>query len=97
MDALCRKQGEKYVGSGIFEEKSIAKIYVQNRYVFRGIPVGLWNLLKKLWSLICAFAMRVADVFKEVYRAAKYGDWKTRMSFVVMGFGHLARGSICAG
>lgn len=73
------------------KKNPLQKFMYRTGMFFRGIPVGLWNLLKKLWSLICAFAMRVADVFKEVYRAAKYGNWKTRMSFVVMGFGHLAR------
>ena len=57
------------------KKNPLQKFMYRTGMFFRGIPVGLWNLLKKLWSLICAFAMRVADVFKEVYRAAKYGNW----------------------
>ncbi len=35
--------------------------------------------------------------FSVISNAAKYGDWKTRTSFVVMGFSHLARKQIMRG
>lgn len=47
---------------------------------FRAIP-------KKLYKLWLAFA----GIFLNIGRAAKEGDWKTRTSFAVMGFGLLAR------
>ncbi|MCI8458213.1 MAG: sugar ABC transporter permease [Clostridia bacterium] len=47
---------------------------------FKAIP----KQLKKLW-------LAFAGIFINIGRAAKYGDWKTRMSFGVMGFGLIAR------
>ena len=65
-------------------------LYRAERF-FRNIPSGFVSFFKKLWSVICGFGMKIAAAFQEVYRAAKDGDWKTRTSFVVMGFGHFAR------
>ncbi|MDE7329809.1 MAG: sugar ABC transporter permease [Clostridia bacterium] len=47
---------------------------------FKAIP-------KKLYKLWLAFA----GIFLNIGRAAKDGDWKTRLSFGVMGFGLIAR------
>ena len=53
---------------------------------FKAIP-------KKLYKLWLAFA----GIFVNIGKAAKDGDWKTRTSFLFMGFGLLARKQILRG
>lgn len=64
---------------------------------FKGIPAGLKGFFVGIWLKICGLGKSIANAGKEVYDAAKNGDWKTRMSFAVMGFGQLARGQILRG
>lgn len=58
---------------------------------FKGLPSGTASFFKaipkKLYKLWLAFA----GIFLTVGKAAKDGDWKTRASFGIMGFGLLAR------
>ena len=59
---------------------------------FKGIPllflnffkVGIPNAFKKL-------GLKFKNVGLNIYNAARYGDWKTRTSFVIFGFSQLAR------
>ena len=62
-----------------------------------GIPTGLLNLLKKIWGGILKFFTAIKDEFVDIGRTFKNGDWKTRISFVVMGFGNIARGQVLRG
>ena len=66
------------------------------------------NFFKRLPALLLAFFVaipkKIVSVFKgigsifyTIYRAAKEGDWKTRLSFVVMGFGQLTRKQVLRG
>ena len=65
---------------------------------FRKLPAALAHfftvlipaLARRFW---CAFT----GIFKTIARSAKEGDWKTRLSFIVMGFGHLANKQILRG
>ena len=64
---------------------------------FKRLPSLLLSLLlfipKKIWAGI----KKVGSVFKTIGHAAKDGDYKTRLSFTVMGFGQLARKQILRG
>lgn len=73
------------------KKNPIQKFFYRLGNFFKGFPNAFVNFFRTIRRGICAFAMRIVSAFQEVYRAAKYGDWKTRMSFVVMGFGHIAR------
>jgi len=55
-----------------------------------GLFVALWNLIKKTGSAIGREA-------KDIIFTFIHGDWKTKISFFVMGFGNLARGQILRG
>ena len=67
-------------------------------YFFRSLPQNLKHfftvtivaLFLKLWLKIKGSAMSIVD-------AARYGDWKTRTGFCVMGFSQLARKQIMRG
>ncbi|MBE6619787.1 MAG: sugar ABC transporter permease [Ruminococcaceae bacterium] len=62
-----------------------------------GIPSGIWNGIKKIGNAFVKFGKRIAFEFKDIYLTFKNGDWKTRTSFFIMGFGSLARGQIMRG
>lgn len=55
-----------------------------------GLFVALWSLIKKVGGIIAAEA-------KDIWTTFVHGDWKTKVSFLVMGFGNLARGQILRG
>lgn len=62
-----------------------------------GIPGGIWGVIKnaglKVWEFVKAIAADIADIGTTFIQ----GDWKTKVSYVVMGFGSIARGQILRG
>lgn len=64
---------------------------------FIGIPHWFVNLFKKIGSAFKDFGIKVKDNFVDIYKTFKEGDYKTRLSFVIMGFGSIARGQILRG
>ena len=62
-----------------------------------GILPGIWNFIKKIGFAIVNFGKTVAAEFVDIYTTFREGDWKTRVSFLVMGFGSIARGQILRG
>ena len=61
------------------------------------IPVGIGHFFAKLWNGIIAGVKAVGREIADICSTFAHGDWKTRTSFVVMGFGNLARGQILRG
>lgn len=59
---------------------------------FCGIPVWFKNLGLKIWSKLKQFGLFVANDTVDLVNTFKNGDWKTRVSFLVMGFGSALRG-----
>ncbi|MBQ8160858.1 MAG: sugar ABC transporter permease [Clostridia bacterium] len=49
---------------------------------------GIKKLFLGLWAVLVGLGHEIADVFSTFV----HGDWKTRLSFLVMGFGNAARG-----
>lgn len=64
---------------------------------FLGIPMWFAHLGIKIWTYIKKFGIAVKDSFVDIYETFKNGDYKTRISFFIMGFGSLARGQILRG
>ena len=58
---------------------------------FVGIPGWFVNLGKKIGLFFKNFGIKVKDNFVDIYKTFKEGDYKTRLSFVIMGFGSFAR------
>ncbi|MBR2718906.1 MAG: sugar ABC transporter permease [Clostridia bacterium] len=55
-----------------------------------GLFVALWNLILKGYNIVKNEAVDIWTTFVQ-------GDWKTKVSFLVMGFGNIARGQILRG
>ena len=62
-----------------------------------GIPGGIWNGIKKIGMAFAKFGRAIANEFADIFLTFKNGDWKTRVSYLVMGFGSIARGQILRG
>lgn len=64
---------------------------------FLGIPQWFVNVGKAIGNFFKNFGIKVKDNFVDIYKTFKEGDYKTRLSFVVMGFGSFARGQYLRG
>lgn len=64
---------------------------------FKNIPIALLAFLKAIPRSIGKFFKGIGGIFTTLGHAAKEGDWKTRTSFVVMGFGQLTRKQVLRG
>ena len=64
---------------------------------FTGIPKGIANLFVKLWELPKKGGAAIGREAADIVGTFVNGDWKTKLSYLVMGFGCLARGQILRG
>ena len=74
-----------------------------NRRWYEKIGLTIWDYIKNvglmLWSVIKAIPFKIWDLLKSIGRGFqglwyrfKKGDWRTRMSYLIMGFGNFSRG-----
>lgn len=63
----------------------------------KAVPKWFLNLFVLAGKYIKKFFTYIKDEFVDVFTTFTTGDWKTKMSFFVMGFGSLARGQIVKG
>ncbi len=61
------------------------------------IPLGIWSGIQAAGKAIAGFFVRIKDEIVEIFTTFIYGDWKTKVSYLVMGFGSIARGQILRG
>lgn len=66
-------------------------------HFFKAIPSAIKNFFVKLWQTIVGAATAVIDEFKDIALTFVHGDWKTKVSYLVMGFGNIARGQVLRG
>lgn len=59
---------------------------------FTGIPGGFVRKCKKAGRAVAAFGRAVAENVKDIWTTFRRGSWKTRVSYLVMGFGNLMSG-----
>ncbi|MBR2660207.1 MAG: sugar ABC transporter permease [Clostridia bacterium] len=71
-------------------------LYKLGRF-FSSIPKGVAQLFIKLWGLIKNVFLAIGREAKDIVSTFIHGDWKTKVSYLVMGFGCLARGQILRG
>ncbi len=71
-------------------------LYKLGRF-FASIPKAIAGLFVKLWGLIKGCGLAIGREAKDIVTTFIHGDWKTKVSYLVMGFGCLARGQILRG
>ena len=64
---------------------------------FAAIPRKLWGLVLAIGRFFKNIGTGIARECTDVFLTFKNGDWKTRLSFLVMGFGSIARGQVLRG
>lgn len=57
---------------------------------FKGLGIKIWHFLKSIGIGIYCF-------FRDLIMTFVEGDWKTKLSYLVMGFGSIARGQVLRG
>lgn len=81
----------KYSDLEYLKLSKIHKILYKIACFFIGIPAWFVNLGKTIGKKFKNFGIKVKDNFVDIYKTFKEGDYKTRVSFVIMGFGSFAR------
>ena len=64
---------------------------------FAAVPSKLLGLIFAIGRFFRAFGFGIANIFRTIVLTWKYGDYKTRVSYFVMGFGNIARGQVLRG
>ena len=86
-----------------YNDLEFLKLSKWDRFVYTlvcticSIPGGIWNLIKKIWSVIVSFFVGVKNELVDIFVTFRDGDWKTKISFFIMGFGSIARGQVLRG
>ncbi|MBR6185140.1 MAG: sugar ABC transporter permease [Clostridia bacterium] len=73
------------------------KILYKFQRFFAAIPTGLKNLFLGIGRGLKGLGAKVGEEAKDIITTFVHGDWKTKLSYLVMGFGNLARGQILRG
>ena len=66
-------------------------------HFFKKIPTFFVNLFKAAIAIIKGFFVKIKDECVDIVTTFTNGDWKTKVSYLVMGFGSIARGQILRG
>ena len=64
---------------------------------FCAIPVALKNACVGVARSVVNFFKAIGREFADIFQTFVKGDWKTKVSYLVMGFGSIARGQILRG
>ena len=62
-----------------------------------GIPAALKRTGLKIWDALKGAGLKIAQEVRDIVGTFTRGDWKTRTSYAVMGFGNIARGQVMRG
>ena len=64
---------------------------------FASIPVAIWNGIKNIGLWFKKAGLAIAGEAEDIVQTFIEGDWKTKLSYLVMGFGNIARGQVLRG
>ena len=64
---------------------------------FASLPSKFAKMFKAIGRFFKKLGLRIVKFFKTIWRTFVKGDWKTKLSYLVMGFGNAARGQILRG
>ncbi len=73
------------------------KILYKVLHFFASIPKAILNFFKKIWSVIKKFGLKIKDEAVDIWTTFVKGSWQTKVSYLIMGFGNIARGQILRG
>ena len=64
---------------------------------FANIPVAIWNAIKGIGNWFKKAGLAIGNEAKDIVQTFIQGDWKTKLSYLIMGFGNIARGQVLRG
>lgn len=65
---------------------------------FQAIPKAIWAFISvTIASFFAKIGKGIANYFISIYEIFVSGDWKTKLSYLIMGFGHIYRKSFIKG
>ncbi len=70
----------------------LQKILYKTGRFFKAIPGWFAQKFKKLWQAVKNFGRKVAENVADIWTTFKNGSWKTRLSYLFMGFANYAHG-----
>ena len=70
--------------------------YKFKKFIF-SIPGFFKKLGKGIWNKVKGFAIGFVQFFRDLFLTFKNGDYKTKVSYFIMGFGSVMRGQILRG
>ncbi len=88
---------KKYSGLEYLQLTKLQRFGYKFIAFFCGIPLWFKNLGIKIWKQLKRFGLFVANDTVDLVNTFKKGDWKTRLSYLIMGFGSVARGQVLRG
>ena len=86
-----------------YDELEYLKLSKWKKFVYRflsffaSIPLKIWNGIKGIGRFFAKIGIGIANECKDIGHTFVKGDWKTKTSYLVMGFGNLTRGQILRG
>jgi len=86
-----------------YSDLEYLRLNVWQKFVYRllcffvAIPKWFKNLGLKIWHGIKKISLAIAHEAQDIVMTFIHGDWKTKTSYVVMGFGNIARGQVLRG
>ena len=86
-----------------YDELEYLKLSKWNKFTYRflsffaSIPKKLWNLVLSIGRFFKNLGLGIANECKDIVTTFVKGDWKTKLSYIFVGFGCLARGQILRG
>lgn len=75
----------------------IKRLFYNIAFFFMSIPRYLLKLCIGVWKLIKKCGIAIKNEFLDIIFTFINGSWKTKISYVIMGFGNVARGQIMRG
>ncbi len=88
---------KKYSSLEYLKLTKIQRFFYNFVSFFAGIPLWFKNLGIKIWEGLRKLGIYFKNDFIDLVQTFKNGDYKTRVSYIVMGFGSAMRGQILRG
>ena len=88
---------KEYTDQGYLRLSKLQKFFYKILAFFSKIPAAIVGFFKNIGGYIKNGAVSLVNEFKDIGRTFAQGDWKTKTSFFVMGFGNIARGQVLRG
>ena len=73
------------------------KFWYKVKRFFTGIPGAIGHFFLRIWEFLKNGVEAIGRELADIGSTFVNGDWKTKLSFFIMGFGNLARGQILRG